>query len=86
MDIGIPIPNITPPTSPEAIERIARQRLQCRLGAQGARGPVQLRVEHRQKAEGAPPHRPRHELANPLLVAMETVAAVSREDLVAAIA
>ena len=69
-----------------SVDRIARQLLQGRLGAQRARRPVELRVERAGHPEERTAQAPRHHAAHPLLEAMPAIAPIAGEHLVAAIA
>ena len=68
------------------LHRVARQRLERRLGAQHARRPVRLGIEHAERAEQRPAQRQRQPRTQPLFVDVPAVAAIAAKSLVAAVA
>ena len=68
------------------LDRVARQRLEGRLGAEHARRPVGLRIERARAGRTAAGAGRAAARAQPLLVEVQAVAAVAAEALVAAVA
>src|SRR6185437_8414689 len=67
-------------------DRIPRERLERRLGAEHPRRPIELRIRAAEWTEERAPQAERHRGAQPLLGEMEAIAPVAAEALVAAVA